>query len=316
MQLEALKIFCDVARLHSFSRGAAENEVTQSTASQTLHQLEKHLGVTLIERSCRPLALTPEGKLFYEGCREIVHRYQDLETRVRRAQTAGNAVVRVAAIYSVGLGDMSACIERFNREHPPTHVEIEYLPPDRVYESVLNEAVDFGIVSFPRPRRDLTVIPWRLEPMVLACHPQHRLAGLARLPLGEIEGQKFVAFDEHLVIRREIDRFLKQHDVHVDVAMEFDNVEAIKRAVEVNSGVSILPQPTLDHEVSLGTLAAVPFGVRGFTRPLGLIHRRSKKLYASTLEFIELLRATAPAPGNGNGHGRHGKLLHSHETAR
>ena len=136
MQVEALKIFCDVARLRSFSRGAAANHVLQSAASQTVSQLEKQLGVMLIDRTCRPWKLTAEGRTFYEGSAGIVDRYFALEAAVKHIHTERDAVVRVAAIYSVGLGDMSHCIQEFERQHPGVSVQIEYLHPDRVFEHV------------------------------------------------------------------------------------------------------------------------------------------------------------------------------------
>jgi DNA-binding transcriptional LysR family regulator len=290
MQVESLKIFCDVVRLGSFSRGAEANGVLQSAASQAVHHLEQCFGVALIDRSRRPWKLTAEGKLFYEGCRDVLARYRDLETKVRRRQADADAVVRVAAIYSVGLGDMSQYIRRFSESNAQTRVQVSYLHPDQVYESVLEEKADLGIVSFPQRHRELTVIPWREEPMVVACPPQHRLAGRKKIALTEIAGEKFVGFDRGLVIRKQVDRFLKQHSIHVDVVVEFDNIEAIKRAVEVTSGISILPEPTLNREVKVGTLAAVPFIPSGFVRLLGIIHRRNRKLYPSTRSFIELLR--------------------------
>src|SRR5437763_10233374 len=83
MQLESLKIFCDVVRWASFSRGAAENGISQSSASQAVHQLETRLGLKLIDRSKRPLVLTPQGKVYYDGCRDLVGRYEELENRVK-----------------------------------------------------------------------------------------------------------------------------------------------------------------------------------------------------------------------------------------
>ena len=290
MQIESLKIFCDVASLGSFSLGAEANGVLQSAASQAVRQLEKRLGVRLIDRSRRPWQLTADGKLFYEGCRDVLARYRDLEARVRHSRADANAVVRVAAIYSVGLGDMSQYIRRFSESNAHARVQVSYLHPDQMYESVLEEKADLGIVSFPQRRRELTVIPWREEPMVVACHPRHRLAGRKKIALTEIAGEKFVGFDHDLVIRKRVDRFLKQHGIAVEVVVEFDNIEAIKRAVEVASGLSILPEPTLNREVKAGTLAAVSFTPGRFTRPLGIIHRRGRKLYPSTRSFIELLQ--------------------------
>jgi DNA-binding transcriptional LysR family regulator len=290
MHLQALKIFCDVVRHHSFSRGAAENRVTQSSASQTIHQLEKRLGVTLVDRSRRPWKLTAEGKVFFDGSVDLLDRAARLEQEVRHFHAEVSAVVRVAAIYSVGLGPMNGCIQRFMAAHPGTRVQIEYLHPDRVYERVLEETADLGIVSYPQSRRDLAVIAWREEPMVLTTPPSHRLARLRAVAPQELRGETFVGFDRGLVIRRQVDRFLKRHGVTVSVAVEFDNVEAIKRAVEVGSGVSILPQPTLEREVTMGALRAVPFTGPRLVRPLGLIHRRGKRFNLAVERFVQLLR--------------------------
>jgi DNA-binding transcriptional LysR family regulator len=298
MQIESLRIYCDVIRLRSFSRGAAANHVLQSAASQTVHQLEKHLGATLIDRSCRPWKLTDKGKLFYDGCRPLIEQYFNLEASVRQIQNEQDAVIRIAAIYSIGLGDMNHCIQTFTDKHPGVRVQIEYHHPDRVFERVLADEVDFGIVSFPRARRDLVVIPWRREPMVLACPTQHPFARLKTAKPSQLTGQKFVAFDKGLGIRKEVDRFLKTNHVTVDITLEFDNVEAIKRAIEVNAGVSLLPAPTLAHEVSTGTLAAVPLTQKDFVRPVGIIHRRGKQFYPSTLRFIELLKQFSRSEGN------------------
>src|SRR3712207_2148657 len=112
MQIEALKLYCDVVRFHSFSRGAEANDVLQSSASETVRHIEETLGVALIDRSCRPWQVTDEGKLFYEGCREVVDRYHEVVAQVRNTKTAVDTVVRVAAIYSVNLRDMSQFVQQ------------------------------------------------------------------------------------------------------------------------------------------------------------------------------------------------------------
>src|SRR5262249_39152991 len=150
LHFEALKVFCDVARCRSFSQAAAANGISQSAASQSVLQLEKRLDVQLIDRSTRPLQLTPVGKTYYEGCKGLVEQYLELEASIRTAQAQLDAQVEVAAIYSVGLGDMGQCVERFAAAHPGVKVHVEYLHPDRVYEKVLEGTADFGLVSFPR----------------------------------------------------------------------------------------------------------------------------------------------------------------------
>jgi DNA-binding transcriptional LysR family regulator len=291
MQIDTLKTYCDVVRLRSFSRAAEANGVLQATASLTVQRLEKHLGVTLIDRSCRPWTLTREGQVFYEGCRKLLDAYYALEHEVSGNQLAADTVVRVAAIYSVNLQDMSRCVRRFNELRPQARVELEYLHPSRVCERVLNDEVDLGIISFPQGRRGLSVIPWRDEPMVVACHPQHRLAAEKRILVKQLQGESLVGFDAELVIRKKIDSFLREHGVEMKVVLTFDNIEAVKRAVEVGSGVAILPRLTLEHELQAGTLVAVMFSNHSFVRPLGIVHRQGRRLHPNTEEFVKLLQS-------------------------
>ncbi len=292
MQIEALKLFCDVARMGSFSRSAEIHNVTQSTASQAVHGLEKDLGATLIDRSRRPWTLTPAGKTFYDGCRELVERFDHLERRVRGRPAAGGEL-RVAAIYSVGLRHMREFIGRFSKASPRTRVHLDYMHPDKVYEALADHRVDVGIVSFPLARRDLEVIPWRREEMVLACAPDHPFAKAREVDPVRLAGEDFVAFDKGLGIRREVDRFLRTRKADVKVSLEFDNIEAIKQAVEIGAGVSLLPAPTLDREVKSGALASVPLKGKPFFRSLGILRRRGRTLNPSVDEFIAALQKDA-----------------------
>jgi DNA-binding transcriptional LysR family regulator len=297
MQFESLKIFCDVVRWASFSRGAAENEISQSSASQTVHQLEVRLGVKLIDRSKRPLVLTQQGKVYYEGCKDLVERYLDLEQRVRAVEGEDTVVgtVGVAAIYSVGLNHISQYVKIFEDRYPRANVRLECLPPSRVLDRVTVGEAELGLLSFPKKWPDLNVLTWREEVMVVTVHPSHRFARRASVPVAELDGEPFVAFDSGLPIRRAIDRYLRHHDVQIDVVLEFDNIENIKRAVEIPSGISILPQPSLMQEVKAGTLAAV--AIEGhdsndrLTRPLAIIHRRHVPLERAATRFLELLKS-------------------------
>ena len=323
MQFESLKVFCDIARFRSFSQAAAANDVTQSAASQIVLQLEKRLDVLLIDRSTRPLQLTHEGQVYYEGCKGLVDQYLEVEAAVRNSEGEIATNVQVAAIYSVGLGDMSQYIQRFAEQQPSVAIHIEYLHPDRVYEKVRDGTADFGLVSFPRKHRELAAIPWRDEEMVLACPPGHPAARHRLLRVGQLKGEKYIGFDKDLMIRREVDRFLRDHDVAVDVVLEFDNIENIKKAIEISAGVALLPLPTLRREIKDGTLAAVSLANARFVRPLAIIHRRSHKLSSSARRFIELLRQTEKSKrgtsgtlvggskvqpsGNGNHRGSNGR---------
>lgn len=295
MQIEALKVFCDLASLRSFSKAAQANGLSQPTVTRMVRQLEDKLGVALIDRSHRPLRLTPAGEAYHAGCRRLVEQYAELEASLR---DGAGSVVHVAAIYSVGLWDMGQYTERFALDHPHVRVRIDYLHPRQVYERVLDGTADLGLVSYPDRTRVLSVLPWREEEMVVACAPDHPLAKLGAVPPGRLDGEKFVAFHGELAIRREVDQFLRRHGAAVEVVHEFDSIENIKKAIEVGAGVGILPEPTVRREVEAGTLRALRLRGCRLMRPLGIIHRRRHPLGSAAQDFADLLRANA-VPGNG-----------------
>lgn len=289
MHLRSLKVFCDVVGRRSFSRAAAENDMSQSGASQIVNHLEEHLGVKLIDRSKRPFVLTPEGEVYYDGCRKIVQRYFALEEEVRTFHEEVSGRVSVASIYSVGLSHMNRFVQNFLRLYPKANVRVQYEHPDRVYELVENDQIDLGLVSYPRSSRTITATTWREEPMVLVCAPEHPLARQQTVRPEDLHGQEMITFDANLEIRHAIDGALAQRGLEVRVTMEFDNTETIKRAVEINAGVSVLPQPTVDREVAAGTLVARPIVGFSLTRPIGVIQRRGRELGSTARRFMQLL---------------------------
>jgi DNA-binding transcriptional LysR family regulator len=290
MNIENLRTFCDVIQHQSFSRGATINGVSQSAATQSVHRLEKYFGVQLVDRSKRPFVLTPEGQACYEGFREVLELYDSVEARVRSLRLEIGGLVRVASIYSVGLHDMSRCMQDFMRRYPKAKVRLEYLRPNKVYDAVLNAEVDLGIVSYPQPSPDLNVIPLRSERMVLVCHPQHRLASEKAVTAEHLQGEDFVAFDRDLSIRKEIDRYLRQRSVAIRIVMEFDNIETIKQAVQIGAGISILPEPTVREQCQGGSLVSVRLIAPELQRPIGIIHRHRKVFTPTTAKFVELLQ--------------------------
>ena len=293
MHLETLRLYCDVVRLRSFSRGAQLNFVSQSAASQAVQQLEADLGVALLDRSKRPFVVTAEGRAFYEACRTLLDGYEKAKAGIATMQAQLAGTVRVAAIYSVGLHDLSRHMQRFMSLYPHARVQLECLHPHKVVDAVLTDAADVGIMSYPPVNRSLAVVPLRDEPMAFVCHPSHRLARRKVVNPADLAGERFVAFDPELTIRRAIDRTLRQHNVKVNVVMEFDNIETIKQAITIGAGVSVLPRHTVLKEVGIRTLAVVPLAVSELVRPIGIIHRRQKRLSPTVTRFIDLLRDAA-----------------------
>ncbi len=289
MNLQALEVFCEVVRRQSFSRGAAAIGISQSAASQLVAHLEDELGFRLLDRRHRPLEPTQEGAQYFEGCQQLLYEHRSLLDEIRRHQKALADTVRVAAIYSAGLHTLSRYIQQFMSRYAGATVRLEYLHPSKVHSAVLDDEADIGVTSYPRPNRQLCVIPWVKERMVLACPSAHPLAALKTTRLAALQGSRFVAFDRELKIRREIDRTLKRHHVGVKIVSEFDNIETIKQALEVFEAVSILPHPSIEREVQRNTLAEVFVEDVDLRRPVGIIHKRRKRLTPTAQQFISSL---------------------------
>jgi len=130
--------------------------------------------------------------------------------------------------------------------------------------------------------------------MALAAPPSHPLASRAVLEPEDLNGQDYVGFDSDLMIRRELDRFLRERGVEVRLTMQFDNIQMVKEAVAVGSGISILPDRTMHAEIEQGRLVSIPLHAPGLVRPLGIIHRRRKVFNRAAASFLELLREAPP----------------------
>jgi DNA-binding transcriptional LysR family regulator len=286
VSLEHLRLFRDVVQTRSLSRGAAANGISQSAASQHLQELERQLGVALLDRSTRPFTVTPAGRLYAEYCRDVLHRRDEFEVALEALRNEVEGTVRVASIYSVGLSEMSHLKAEFLARFPKARLEVEYLRPEKVYEAVTADRADLGLVSYPVATRELAAIRWRDERMVVAVAPQHPLARLRLVRPVDLAGHEFAAFDEDLPIRHEIDRFLRERSVEVRVTMHFDNIQMIKEAVSLGAAVSILPARVLGAD---SRLRGIPLEGE-LVRPLGILHRRRKKFHRAARAFLDLLQ--------------------------
>jgi len=288
------KLFRDMAQTRSFSRAASLAGISQSAASQHVQEVERRLGVTLFDRSTRPMRLTPAGRLYTRYCKDVLDREERFLTALAALKARVEGSVRVASIYSIGLSEVSRLKEQFSARFPHASLEVDYLRPDKVYEAVESGEADLGLISYPRASREIQVIPWRKETMALAAPPSHPLASRAVLEPEDLNGQDYVGFDSDLMIRRELDRFLRERGVEVRLTMQFDNIQMVKEAVAVGSGISILPDRTMHAEIEQGRLVSIPLHAPGLVRPLGIIHRRRKVFNRAAASFLELLREAPP----------------------
>jgi DNA-binding transcriptional LysR family regulator len=290
MQIESLKVFCDLAETQSFTRAAQVNEVTQSAVSQQISSLERSFKSLLIERSKKKFRLTREGQVLYDHSKQVLATYEALHSKLQEIKDIVSGAVRVATIYSIGLHDLPPYLKKFLKSFPTVNVHVEYRRANQVYEDVIGNVVDLGLVAYPSRDSKLEVFPLRHDPLVLICHPQHPFAKNETIRLKALCGQKFIGFEPDIPTRKALDKILKEHSVEVQHAMEFDNIETVKRAVEIDAGVAIVPQGTVLQEVAKQTLAEVTFEDGEFYRPLAAIYKKNKVLSPAMKQFLAALK--------------------------
>ena len=300
MTLDHFKLFRDIALARNMTRGAEACGVSQSAASQTLQETERLLGVVLLDRSTRPFELTEAGRLYYEFCRDVLRRKEEFEGHLNKLKGRLQGRVRVAAIYSVGISDMSRLETEIAGRMPEAELQVEYLRPERVYDAVVTDRADLGLVSYPESNREIAAIPWREEKMMVAAAPSHPLARKPHLVPADLAQQDFVAFDEELPVSREVKRYLREAGIQVNVVMHFDNTQTMKEAIILGGTIGIMPVRALRNDVEQGRLVTIPIEGCTLVRPLGIVHRRRKTFNQATQVFLEMLRQEAaierPAP--------------------
>jgi LysR family transcriptional regulator, transcriptional activator of the cysJI operon len=293
MQIESLKVFCDLAETESFTKAAQINGVTQSAVSQQISSLERQFKSLLIERSKKKFRLTREGQVLYDYSKQIIQTYDGLHSKLQEIKDIISGTIRVATIYSIGLHDLPPYIKRFLKDYPTVHVHVEYRRANQVYEDVASNVVDLGLVAYPTKDPKLEIVPLRKDPLVLICHPQHPFAKQKSVKLKVVSEQKFVGFEPDIPTRKALDKVLKEHSIEVRNVMEFDNIETVKRAVEIDAGISIVPLGTIGQEISKQTLACVPIDDAEMFRPLAAIYKKNKVLSPAMRQFINILKEGA-----------------------
>ncbi len=301
MHLKSLKVFCDVVDRHSFSKAAADNEMTQSGASQAVQQLEEFLRVRLIDRSKRPFVLTAEGRAFYGGCVQLVRQFETLAEEVRSISQEVSGRASLAVIYSVGLSYLPHLHKQLKERHPQADLRTQLCHPDEVYRLVELGNVDFGLVSFPEQSKHIAATHWRDEPMLLVAPSTHRMAHWPRVNPEDLGLEGLVAFAPNLRIRHEIDRYLRQLGITMRIAAELDNIDSVKHALEVDSAVAFLPEPAVREEIESGVLVALKCDWLKLHRPLGVIQRRNNTLGRTARGVLELILESGDKPEQNSG---------------
>jgi DNA-binding transcriptional LysR family regulator len=290
MQIETLKVFCDLVETESFTKAAQINQVTQSAVSQQISTLERLFNSLLIERSKKKFRLTREGEVLYDYSKQILQSYDLMHSKVQEIKDIVSGSIRISTIYSIGLHELPPYVKRLLKTHPNVNVHVEYRRANEVYDDVFGNVVDMGLVSYPEKNAKLEVVPLWKDKLVLICHPQNPLAKNKSMKLADIAGKNFIGFEPDIPTRKALDRILKDNDVTVHNVMEFDNIETVKRAVEIDAGISIVPEATIVQEVSKKTLVSMAFQGDEFYRPSAAIYKKNKVLSPAMKQFLAILK--------------------------
>jgi LysR family transcriptional regulator, transcriptional activator of the cysJI operon len=290
MQLESLRMFVDVVETGSFSRAAQLNHVTQSAVSQQIRALETRYEQRLLSRSARQVTPTPAGERLFRGCKEILSRFSEVEQEIREQASEVSGTCTVSCIYTVGLHELHHVQKEMLRTHPKVNVRLNYRRSDQVYDDVILGAADLGLVAYPQARAGVDTLPFREDKLVVAMPPSHALASKAKVPMTAVIGLPFVAFDREAPTRKGIDKLFRDKGMELAPTMEMDNVETIKRAVELGLGITVLPAATVQQEIGSGTLVAKPFAEGNFTRPIGILVRKGKYLSRASQAVLDTFK--------------------------
>ena len=296
MHIETLKVFCDLIDLESFSLSAERNFITQSAVSQQIRTLEEKFKRRLLERirGRREVKLTPAGEVFYRESKQVLDAYEHLNESLRGVVGKIGGTVKVATVYSVGLHELPAKVREFMTKFPAAKIDLEYSRTTRVVRDVLNGTVELGVLAFPEPRRGLTITPMPDNLLVLIAPPEHKFAKRKKVKVTELDGEEFVHFERDVPTRKAMDKIFKTNGVEVKKVAEFDNIETIKRAVEVGFGLAIVPEPAIIEARNAGTIAVIELAEKYWIRSVGVIYRSDRALSLAAKKFVDLLSQGNP----------------------
>lgn len=289
MHVENFKIFSDLVESESFSRAAKLNGITQSAVSQQLRAMEKHFNILIVDRSQKQFRLTHEGQKLYESAKEILYLYDKLNSELQEMKKVISGTIHISTVYSIGLHELPPYVKVFLAKFPEVNIRVEYRRANMVYEDILTNSIDLGLIAYPQKHKQLEVLPFHDDVLVLVVSPEHSFADRKTVDIQEVAGQKFIGFEPDIPTRKATDAIFKEENIEAEPVMEFDNVETVKRAVEINAGIAILPQTTVVREEAQGLLKILKFKNKTYKRPLALIHRKGRVLTPAIKKLIDLL---------------------------
>src|SRR6266852_1448562 len=289
MDFDQLEIFLEVARLSSFSRAAEKRFRTPPAISSQIRSLEEEVGARLLDRSGGKVSLTASGKLFVKFAEETLDARKAAMTNIAETERVPRGEIVVGANEGTCLHILPEVFAEFKKQHPSVSVNIKRADYAKILESVIDNSVDFGVVSLPVTDPRLTVVLIHRDELVIISPPQHPLAKMKSAAIAEVA--KF-----HLVVpkaghtRDSLEDLFHEHRLKPHYAMELDSSELLKRFVAADVGVGFIARSNVLGDLRANALAAISISDAQIRRDLALVFRKDKALSRAALAFIEIAK--------------------------
>ena len=303
MDLDQLHTFLEIVRLKSFSKAAQTCYRTQPAVSAQVRQIEQELGAALFERLGTKISLTTAGRIFAEYAEQIL----DLR---RRAQDSINELERMPRGELVIAANEATCIyilpgvfSEYLKKFPNVQLSVDRSYGSRVVEAVMDNLADFGITQLPVQEKKLQVVKIHSDEIMALLPAKHALANRRQITARDLIGQPLL-MPKSGTTRARLDVWIEPVESEIQIAMELDSTEMIKRFVMSGLGISFLAASNCREEVAQGKLAAVSLGPEPMERKVALIYRKDKALSKAALGFIQVILEHAGSENSPNGAGR------------
>jgi DNA-binding transcriptional LysR family regulator len=287
MDLLLMRSLLAVVDAGAITEAADRLGVTQPALSRRVRQLEEHLGVAVLTRGRKGVALTSAGELVAAEARVLVDRYDHLRSQVAAHQRLEGGTVRLGGGATAVSFVLPRAIAGFQARHPDVRFQVKEAGSREVERDVLSGRLELGLVTLPRNTRELEVHPLVEDRIVLICQRDHPLSGADAVPMAKLAGLSLVGFEAGSAIRQIIDSALRDAGIEMNVVMELRSIPAIVRMVATTGSLAFVSHMGVDDESAVRVLAVRGLDIR---RQLAVISRRGVALSPAAAAFAERLR--------------------------
>lgn len=287
MDFDQLETFIEVARLSSFSRAAEKRFRTQPAISSQIRSLEEEIGARLLDRTGGKVSITASGKLFLKFAEETLDARKAAMVAIAETERVPRGEIVVAANEGTCLHILPEVFAHFKKQYPDVSVSIRRSDYAKVLESVIDNSVDFGVVSLPVKDPRLTAVAIHRDELVLIVPPRHPLAKFKSAHAADI-AQYPLVMPKVGHTRDALDELFHQRKLKPRHAMDVDSSELLKRFVAADVGVGFIARSNVEEDVQARVLVAVPLADTQIRRDLALVFRKDKALSRAALAFIDI----------------------------